>query len=133
MDQQHPPPSAEPARRKRPRTTPLRAGTELDGRRNNRPPLKPISEDEPTVSYGLRITLSLRQKLVALGGAAWLRDQIAAADAASDPRWMPRRRRLIPRSGAAAAQRGIFAGGKLFKRRDQRGDPPTPPASAAPS
>ena len=57
----------------------------MDDPEQKRPPndrgqgRKPLSEDEPTVTVSLRLTLALREKLARLGGAAWVRDRIAKA------------------------------------------------------
>lgn len=37
---------------------------------------KPISQGEDTVTVSIRLTTSQRAKLAALGGAAWVRQQI---------------------------------------------------------
>lgn len=40
---------------------------------------RPLAADAPTVGVTLRVTPAQRDKLRALGGAAWLRQQIDAA------------------------------------------------------
>lgn len=42
---------------------------------------KPIKEGEETVTLSVRVTVTQRIKLTALGGAAWLRRQIDKAKA----------------------------------------------------
>lgn len=41
----------------------------------------PVSKTEPTEQCTVRLTPSQREKLVKLGGAAWVRAQIDSADA----------------------------------------------------
>lgn len=40
---------------------------------------KPVKQGEETVTVSLRMTPTQREKLTALGGAKWVRDQIDAA------------------------------------------------------
>ena len=43
---------------------------------------KPLGEDEPTVSFPVKMTASQREKLKRLGGAPWVRERI---DKAKEP------------------------------------------------
>ena len=40
---------------------------------------KPLSPTEPTTTFVVRLPLSLHQKLLRLGGAAWIRELVAKA------------------------------------------------------
>jgi hypothetical protein len=40
---------------------------------------KPLAAHDKTVTVSIRVTASLRDKLAELGGAAWIREQIAKA------------------------------------------------------
>jgi hypothetical protein len=39
----------------------------------------PIKEGVPSITFNIRLTPDMRAKLEALGGAAWIREQIEAA------------------------------------------------------